>query len=96
MFEKDKDPAKPKKKRWSNKEVDGTIFMCVVLGLFGMLIVMTYRDHDFAVLETTEKALELVKYLLIFIAGFTYKAATDAANARKHEEEMAAPTKQSS
>lgn len=74
------------KKKWTNREIDGTIFMVGIVAYLFMITIFSYMNPDFAELTITEKSFELAKYLLIFIAGFTYKAATDAAKNRQDEE----------
>lgn len=63
--------------RWSNKEWDGSIFLAGMVAAFILMIVLTYRNQDFAALETSQKILEIIKDMFIFMAGYLFKKAVD-------------------
>ena len=64
-------------KNWSNKELDGTIFLIGIIGVFILTVIFTYKKPEFAGLPTTEKILEIIKDMLIFMAGYLFKKAAD-------------------
>ena len=71
-------------KGWSNKELDGTIFLIIMGVAFLSMIALTYRKPEFAALATSEKILEIIKDMFIFMAGYLFKKAVDAIGGDSH------------
>lgn len=67
-------------KNWSNKELDGTIFICVILFIFTLNCVFTYLSPAFAKLSTTVKTFEIIKDILLIIVGYLFRKASEAQN----------------
>jgi len=63
---------------WSNKELDGTIFIIVICVAFLSMVYLTYRSPDFAELSSTEKILEIIKDISLIIVGYLFKKAGDS------------------
>ena len=62
---------------WSNKELDGTIFLCGMILAFLLMIALTYQKPDFAALPTSEKIIDIIKDMFIFMAGYLFKKVSD-------------------
>ena len=74
-------------KNWSNKELDGTIFICAILIIFLMMCIFTYRSAEFAKLPTSQKIFEIIKDILLIIVGYLFRKASEAdSNGSAHKE----------
>ena len=60
-------------KNWTNKELDGTLFLVGIFAVFIMNTYFTYKSPEFANLSTTGQAFEILKGMLYFMAGFYFK-----------------------
>ena len=63
---------------WSNKELDGTIFIIVICAAFLSMVYLTYRSPEFAELPSTQKILEIIKDISLIIVGYLFKKAGDS------------------
>ena len=63
---------------WSNMEFDGTIFLIGLVASFLLTIVLTYLNPEFAALSTTEKIIDIIDRMFVFMAGFLFKKGVDA------------------
>ena len=62
---------------WSNKELDGTVFISAILTAFLMMIVMTYTKPEFADAPTSVKIMEIIKDVFLIIVGYLFKKSAD-------------------
>ena len=63
---------------WTNKELDGTMFIAGMILAFFASIIFTFIKPEFAELATTEKFLEILENLFMIIVGYLFKKATDS------------------
>ena len=68
---------------WSNTELDGTMFIAIILIAFCATILGTYLKDSFAMLETTKMALDIFENIFMIIAGYLFKKANDIVKGAK-------------
>ena len=72
---------------WSNKEFDGTVFICVILVAFIMQIIFGYIDQEYAKSQASLDINEIIKSMFLVIVGYLFRKSQEKLDDKKKKGE---------